>query len=161
MTIGIRLALSATLIVATGSSAGAQSIDLLITGGIVVTMNGNWDVYEDGAVAIGNGRILDVGSAADLGQKGYRPDEQIDAGGKVILPGLINAHTHVPMVLFRGLADDLELEDWLNNYIFPVEARNVTREFTAAGTRLALAEIRNGPRTEDLLWDSVDSACGR
>ena len=68
----------------------------------------------------------------------------IDARGRAVLPGLINTHTHVPMVLLRGLADDLELEDWLNNYMFPVESRHVTREFVAAGTRLGLAEMIRG-----------------
>jgi hypothetical protein len=72
----------------------------------------------------------------------------IDARGKAVLPGLINTHTHLAMVLFRGLADDLELEDWLNNYIFPVESASVTHDFVVAGTRLGLAEmIRGGVST--------------
>src|SRR6266508_4157085 len=70
-----------------------------------------------------------------------------DARGKVVLPGLINAHTHIPMTLFRGVADDLDLQDWLTKYIFPAEAKNVTRDFVVAGARLGLAEMIRGGTT--------------
>jgi 5-methylthioadenosine/S-adenosylhomocysteine deaminase len=107
-------------------------------------MNREWKIYENGFVAIRDGRIVEVGDATLLGTRSYRPAEAIDARGKVVLPGLVNSHTHIPMVLFRGLADDLKVEDWLNDYIFPVESTIVTREFTVVGTRLALAEMVRG-----------------
>lgn len=125
----------------------ANAIDLLITGGAVVTMDGERKVFDNGFVAIRGERIVEVGDAAQLASKGYRAKQIINAQGKVILPGLINTHTHIPMVLFRGIADDLNLQDWLNKYIFPAEAKNVTREFVVAGTRLGLAEMIRGGTT--------------
>lgn len=121
-----------------------QAIDLLITGGAVVTMDGERRVFDNGFVAIQGERIVGIGDAAELKAKGYRPKQTIDARGKVVMPGLVNAHTHIPMVLFRGIADDLNLQDWLTKYIFPAEAKNVTREFVVAGTQLGLAEMIRG-----------------
>ena len=109
------------------SSSDGESVDLLVTGGTVVTVDDRWNVFEAGFVAIRDGRIVEVGDAALLETRSYRAADVVDARGKAILPGLVNTHTHVPMVLFRGLADDLELEDWLNNYIFPVESRTSPR----------------------------------
>lgn len=125
-------------------SSSGGSVDLLITGGAVVTMDGERRVFDNGFVAIRGGRIVDIGDAAQLKTKRYIPGQTINARGKIVLPGLINAHTHVPMVLFRGIADDLNLQDWLTKYIFPAEAKNVTREFVIAGTRLGLAEMIQG-----------------
>jgi len=130
-----------------GAVSTANGIDLLITGGAVVTMDGEQRVFDNGFVAIRGERIIDLGDAAQLKAKGYRAKQTIDARGKVILPGLINTHTHIPMVLFRGIADDLNLQDWLTKYIFPAEAKNVTREFVVAGTRLGLAEMIRGGTT--------------
>ncbi|HEX9002730.1 MAG TPA: amidohydrolase, partial [Blastocatellia bacterium] len=130
-----------------GGVSTANGIDLLITGGAVVTMDGERRTFENGFVAIRGERIVEVGDAAQLKAKGYRAKQTIDARGKVILPGLINTHTHIPMVLFRGIADDLNLQDWLTKYIFPAEAKNVTREFVVAGTRLGLAEMIRGGTT--------------
>ncbi|MEO6725839.1 MAG: amidohydrolase family protein, partial [Blastocatellia bacterium] len=129
------------------AASNAHMIDLLITGGAVVTMDGERRVFDNGFVAIRGERIVEVGDAAQLAAKGYRPKQTIDARGKVVLPGLINTHTHIPMVLFRGIADDLNLQDWLTKYIFPAEAKNVTREFVVAGTRLGLAEMIRGGTT--------------
>src|SRR5262245_3319831 len=98
---------------------GAAGVDLLIAGGAGVTMNPDRRVFENGFVAIRGERIVDVGDAADLKAKGYKAKLSIDTRGKVVLPGLINAHTHIPMTLFRGIADDLDLQDWLTKYIFP------------------------------------------
>jgi 5-methylthioadenosine/S-adenosylhomocysteine deaminase len=126
---------------------GPASVDLLITGGAVVTMNPDRRVFENGFVAIRGDRIFDIGDAAELKTKVYKAGRTINARGKVVLPGLINAHTHIPMTLFRGVADDLDLQDWLNKYIFPAEAKNVTREFVVAGTRLGLAEMIQGGTT--------------
>lgn len=127
----------------TGSSSGT-SVDLLITGGAVVTMDGERRIFDNGFVAIRGERIIDVGEIGALKARGYRAKQTIDARGKIVLPGLINAHTHVPMVLFRGIADDLNLQDWLTKYIFPAEAKNDTREFVVAGTQLGLAEMIRG-----------------
>jgi 5-methylthioadenosine/S-adenosylhomocysteine deaminase len=126
---------------------GATAVDLLITGGAVVTMNSDRRVFENGFVAIRGERIFDVGDAADLKTKGYKAGRVIDARDKVVLPGLINTHTHIPMTLFRGVADDLDLQDWLTKYIFPAEAKNVTRDFVVAGARLGLAEMIRGGTT--------------
>jgi 5-methylthioadenosine/S-adenosylhomocysteine deaminase len=128
-------------------SAGAGAVDLLIVGGAVVTMNSDRRVLENGYVAIRGERVFDVGDSADLAAKVYKAGRTIDARGKVVLPGLINAHTHIPMTLFRGVADDLDLQDWLTKYIFPAEAKNVTRDFVVAGARLGLAEMIRGGTT--------------
>jgi 5-methylthioadenosine/S-adenosylhomocysteine deaminase len=121
----------------------SATVDLLITGGAVVTMDGRWRLHETGFVAIRGERIVAVGPAPAP----YRARRVIQARGKVVLPGLVNTHTHLPMVLYRGIADDLALQDWLQKYIFPAEARNTTREFTAAGTRLGLVELIRGGTT--------------
>ncbi len=115
-----------------------QSIDLLITGGTVVTITG--ENIDQGAVAIRDGEIIAVGPASEL-DAAFRATETIDATGSAVLPGLINAHTHAPMTLFRGIADDLALMDWLQNYIFPAEASAVDEDFVRWGTKLALAEM--------------------
>ncbi|MDX2030935.1 MAG: amidohydrolase [Blastocatellia bacterium] len=127
--------------------AAASRVDLLITGGAVLTMDGERRQFEPGFVAIRGERIVAVGDLAALRRSGYTARETIDARGKVVVPGLINAHTHLPMVLFRGIADDLDLQDWLQRYIFPAEARNVTREFVVAGTKLGLIELIRGGTT--------------
>jgi 5-methylthioadenosine/S-adenosylhomocysteine deaminase len=123
-----------------------ERVDLLVLGGTVVTMDGTRRVIEDGAVAVRAGRIMAVGTRADI-QRQYTAKESIDATGKMVTPGLINGHTHVPMTLFRGLADDLDLNDWLTKYIFPAEAKNVTEDFVRAGTQLGLAEMIRGGTT--------------
>jgi 5-methylthioadenosine/S-adenosylhomocysteine deaminase len=140
-------------------------VDLMVRGGTIVTMDGGRRVIEDGAVVISGGRIKAVGTRAELEAK-YTASEMIDATGKVVIPGLINGHTHVPMTLFRGLADDLDLQEWLTKYIFPAEAKNVTEEFVRVGTRLGLAEmIRGGTTTycdmyyfEDAIADETAKA---
>src|SRR5262245_23975038 len=103
------------------ATSSANTVDLLITGGAVVTMDGERRIYDNGFVAVRGERIVEVGDATQLKSKGYRAKQTIDARGKVVLPGLINTHTHIPMVLFRGIADDLNLQDWLTKYIFPAE----------------------------------------
>ena len=128
------------------AQSGKVSADLIVLGGTVVTMDNTRRLIEDGAIAVTRGRIVAVGSRAEI-QKSYFAPETIDAGGRIIIPGLINGHTHIPMTLFRGLADDLDLQDWLTKYIFPAEAKNVTEEFVRAGTRLGLAEMIRGGTT--------------
>ncbi|MBV9340412.1 MAG: amidohydrolase [Acidobacteria bacterium] len=124
-----------------------QKADLLITGGTVVTMDRARTVIDDGAVAITGDSITAVGPSAALESR-YGSAKIINATGKLVLPGFINGHTHVPMTLFRGLHDDVTLDEWLHKYIFPAEAKNVNEEFVRWGTRLAAAEqIRSGITT--------------
>ena len=121
--------------------------DLIVTGGIVVAMDGARTIYHDGAVVVKGDTIVAVGPRSEIEAK-HAASDTIDARGKLILPGLINGHTHVPMTLFRGLHDDVTLDDWLRKYIFPAEARNVNQDFVRWGTRLALAEqVRSGVTT--------------
>src|SRR6476469_9145562 len=142
-----------------------QSVDLLVLGGTVVTMDQTRRVIDDGGIAVSQGRVVAIGPRADIEAR-YTSRQKVVATGKVITPGLINGHTHVPMVLFRGLADDLDLQEWLTKYIFPAEAKNVTEEFVRVGTRLGLAEmIRGGTTTycdmyyfEDAIADETEKA---
>lgn len=122
------------------------SADLLILGGTIVTMDATRQVIENGGIAVKSGRILEVGPRSQIESR-YTSRRKIIATGKLITPGLVNGHTHIPMVLFRGLADDLDLQEWLTKYIFPAEAKNVTEEFVRVGTRLGLAEMIRGGTT--------------
>lgn len=137
--------------------AAAERADILITGGTVVTMAG--PNLERGSVVIRGGEIVDVGPSGEIDRK-YNAKTVIRAGGHAVTPGFVNAHTHVPMTLFRGIADDRELMDWLTNFIFPAEAKNVDREFVKWGTRLAAAEmIRSGTTTfADMYYFESDIA---
>jgi 5-methylthioadenosine/S-adenosylhomocysteine deaminase len=129
------------------SQSPKEKVDLLVTGGTVVTMNEGRTILDDGALAIQGDSIVAVGSRTEIEGKYSAPDT-LNASGKLVLPGFINGHTHVPMTLFRGLHDDVTLDDWLRKYIFPAEAKNVTEEFVRWGTRLAAAEqIRAGVTT--------------
>src|SRR3954454_23176691 len=124
-----------------------ESVDLIVSGGIVVTMNGARAVYQDGSVAIREDSIVAAGPRAEIESR-YRAPQVVDAEDHLVLPGFINGHTHVPMTLFRGLHDDVTLNDWLYKYIFPAEAKNVNEDFVRWGTRLAAAEqIRSGVTT--------------
>jgi 5-methylthioadenosine/S-adenosylhomocysteine deaminase len=126
----------------------AVTVDLLITGGTIVTMDPDRRVVEDGFLAVNGDTIVSIGpSSAMAYPKGLIAKQTIDAKGKLILPGFINGHTHVPMVLMRGLIDDVTLDDWLRKYIFPAEARNVTEDYVRWGTRLAMAEMIRGGTT--------------
>ncbi len=123
-----------------------MQVDLLVLRGTLVTMDDQRRVIEDAGIAVARGRIVAVGSRKDIISR-YTASETIDATGKIIVPGLINGHTHIPMTLFRGLADDLDLQEWLTKYIFPAEAKNVSEEFVRVGTRLGLAEMIRGGTT--------------
>jgi 5-methylthioadenosine/S-adenosylhomocysteine deaminase len=116
-----------------------QRVDLIVTGGIVVTMDSGRAILQDGSVAVRGDSIVAVGPRAEIEAR-YQSAQVIDARGHLVLPGFINGHTHVPMTLFRGLHDDVTLNDWLYKYIFPAEAKNVNEEFVRWGTRLAAAE---------------------
>jgi 5-methylthioadenosine/S-adenosylhomocysteine deaminase len=154
--LGVRLALLLLLGVTIFAGQGLaqasktnnkEKVDLLINGGTIVTMDGDRLILEDGGVAVKGDVISAIGFRSDL-EKKYIADQTIDARGKLVLPGFINGHTHVPMTLFRGLHDDVTLDEWLHKYIFPAEAKNVTEEFVRWGTRLAAAEqIRGGITT--------------
>jgi 5-methylthioadenosine/S-adenosylhomocysteine deaminase len=127
--------------------APANVVDTAIVGGTIVSMDKDRRIIEDGAIVIQKGKITNIGKRAEVMSK-IRAKQTIDATGKVIVPGLVNTHTHVPMTLFRGIADDLDLNDWLTKYIFPAEGKNVSEDFVRAGTRLGLAEfIRGGTTT--------------
>jgi len=127
----------------------AQFVDLLIFGGTIVTMDAQRRILEDGFVVVKSDSIVAIGQGTPRLPNGpIFTKQSIDAHRSLILPGLINGHTHVPMTLFRGLRDDVTLEDWLRKYIFPAEAKNVTDDFVRWGTRLAAAEqIRSGITT--------------
>lgn len=115
--------------------------DLLLTNATVLTMDEAFTVHRGGAIAIEGDSIVAVGPGA----AGVQARDTIDCAGRVVMPGLVNAHTHVPMSLLRGLADDLRLDVWLMGYMMPVEREFVDPDFVRLGTRLACAEmIRSG-----------------
>lgn len=130
----------ASLLLLSPMTWAAEPADWIYTGRYVVTMDAGRRLIENGAVAVRGERILAVGPAAEIGAK-YAAKQRLDRPAALIMPGLINTHTHAPMSLFRGIADDLRLQDWLENYIFPAEAKNVDAEFVKWGTRLACLEM--------------------
>jgi 5-methylthioadenosine/S-adenosylhomocysteine deaminase len=122
------------------SALAAESADWIWTGRYVVTMDPQRRVIENGAVAIGGERILATGPASEI-ERTYQARQRLDRPDAILAPGLIDTHTHAAMSLFRGIADDLRLQEWLEKYIFPAEARNVTPEFVRWGTRLGVLEM--------------------
>ncbi|NWG15630.1 MAG: amidohydrolase family protein [Chloroflexi bacterium] len=121
-----------------------ERVEIILAGGTVITMNDRFDVIPDGAVAIRDTSIVAVGTRAEITAV-YEADTMVDCAGQYIMPGLVNAHTHVPMTLLRGLADDLRLDVWLMGYMMPTEREFVNPEFCRVGTGLACAEmIRSG-----------------
>jgi 5-methylthioadenosine/S-adenosylhomocysteine deaminase len=139
------------LILAAAAAAAAQTarrpVSLVVTAGTVVTQNAAHQILAPGAVAIDGATIVAVDTPAAIAAR-YQAAETVAAGDEVVLPGLVNTHTHAPMVMFRGLADDLALMDWLNKYIFPAEAKTVSPEMVRIGTRLAALEmIESGTTT--------------
>ena len=120
-----------------------KTSDILLHNAIVLAMDDNYNLYEPGAVVISEDRITAVGSEDNI-LKNYNAKEIINCERRVLLPGLINAHTHVPMTLLRGLADDLRLDVWLMGYMMPVEREFVSPEFVRLGTKLACAEMIRG-----------------
>jgi 5-methylthioadenosine/S-adenosylhomocysteine deaminase len=125
------------------SRAAKEKADLVVAGGTVVTMDAEKRVIEDGAVAVRRDSIVAVGPRAEV-EPEFDAARTIDARGSLVLPGLINGHAHAAMSLLRGIADDLALNEWLEKYIFPAEARNVTRDFVTWGTRLGVLEMLRG-----------------
>jgi 5-methylthioadenosine/S-adenosylhomocysteine deaminase len=127
----------ALFFVAALSFAQTNNADWIWTARYIVAGD---SVLENGAIAIQGARILDIGPRADIEAR-YRAPNHLDQPNAILAPGLINTHTHAAMSLFRGVANDLKLQDWLEKFIFPAEARNVDREFVRWGTRLALLEM--------------------
>jgi len=136
-----------------------QTADILLMNAIVLTLDEKLALYEPGAVAVNGDTIAAVGTEADI-KATFTELEIIDCRGKVLMPGLVNAHTHVPMTLLRGLADDLRLDVWLLGYMMPVEREFVSPEFVRLGTKLACAElIRSGVTTfNDMYYFEEDVA---
>lgn len=121
-----------------------EQVDKILAGGVVLTVNQDMDLYPDGAVAIRGDSIVAVGPSEEV-QRQYTAVEVVRCEGQIIMPGLVNAHTHAAMTLLRGVADDLRLDVWLMGYVMPTEHRFVSPEFCRLGTLLACAEmIRSG-----------------
>ncbi len=121
-----------------------KNADLILYNALVLTMDEEMHQYEPGAVAVQGNSIVAVGPESEVRGE-YTAAQELDCGGKTLMPGLINAHTHVPMTLLRGLADDLRLDVWLQGYMWPVEREFVSPDFVRLGTLLACAElIRSG-----------------
>ncbi len=127
-------------------AAKAAAVDAVWSARYLVTMDPARRVIENGAIAITGDHIVDVGTRAQI-DKDYQPKLRVDRPDAILAPGLINTHTHAAMSLFRGIADDMKLQDWLEKFIFPAEARNVDRDFVRWGTRLAAIEMALGGTT--------------
>lgn len=123
-----------------------EKVDYLFTGGTIVAMDDKRSLIENGVIAVRGDKIIEVGPAADLADR-YDAGETIDCTGKALMPGFINAHTHAPMTLLRGLADDLRLDVWLMGYMMPVEREFVNPDFVRLGTKIACAEMIKGGTT--------------
>ena len=145
------------------AKAAENSIDLIVTGDHIVTMDSDTTVYERGAVAIDDGIIIAIGPASEV-LASYVATETLGGENRIVMPGLVNGHSHAAMTLLRGVADDLALMDWLTNYIFPAEVAFVDADFVRIGTELACWEmIRGGTTTfvdmyyfPDVIADAVD-----
>ncbi len=141
------LVFASVIAMASCSHPDRRPVTLVITGGGVVTIDPARRILSPGAVAIDGRDIVAVGTPEEISRQ-FSAAETIDAAGALVLPGLVNTHTHAPMVMYRGLADDLALMDWLQKYIFPAEAKTVSPEMVRVGTRLAALEmIQSGTTT--------------
>lgn len=136
-----------------------EKVDTLLVGGVVLPMNEAMDRFDNGAVAVRGDSIVAVGPAETLRQR-YEADEVVDCTGQIVLPGLVNAHTHMPMSLLRAMADDLRLDVWLLGYMMPTEREFVTPEFCRLGTLLSCAEMIRGGTTlfADMYYYEADVA---
>lgn len=130
--------------------------DFIIQDAMILTMNQNYDFYKSGYLVIKEDKIIDLGDDKDIMNR-YTAPRVIDGSGMLLMPGLINTHTHVPMTIFRGYADDLPLYEWLYEYIFPIESEFVTKENVVIATKLAIAEmLRSGTTTFNDMYYYVD-----
>ena len=128
------------------SNGDATQIDLIMTGEAIVTMDAAGTIIQDGAVAIDDGVIVALGSREEI-TASFSATRTLGGEDRVVLPGLVNGHSHAAMTLLRGIADDLALMDWLNNYIFPAEVEFVNAKFVQIGTELACWEMIRGGTT--------------
>ena len=148
------------------SHRNMQEVDLIIKGDHIVTMDANGSVYTDAAVAVDQGLIVAIGPASEI-LSTYQSNKLLEGNNRVVMPGLINGHSHAAMTLLRGMAEDMALLEWLTKYIFPAELKFVDAEFVRIGTELACWEmIRGGTTTfvdmyyyPDVIADVVES-CG-
>jgi len=150
----------------TPETQARKTIDLIIRGDHVVSMDAKGSIYRDAAVAVHQGLIIAIGPTTEIFST-YRSDNVLAGENRIVMPGLINGHTHAAMTLLRGIAEDRALMDWLSNYIFPAEIRFVDADFVRIGTELACWEmIRGGTTTfvdmyyfPDVIAEVVES-CG-
>lgn len=121
---------------------------LVVKAGWIITVNQHFEVLEDHCIVIEDDRIVDLLANTSLNeQENYRHAEVMELPGHVLMPGLINSHAHASMSLFRGIANDLPLMDWLNNHIWPAESQYVNRQFIQDGVKLAISEMIRGGTT--------------
>ncbi|HNQ42921.1 MAG TPA: amidohydrolase family protein [Candidatus Cloacimonadota bacterium] len=136
--------------------------DLIIRGGSIISMDSTYSIHEDSLMVVDKGRIIAIRPATD---EQYTADKTIDARDCLIIPGLINTHTHLPMTYFRGLADDMVLQDWLQGYIWPLEAKLVKPQFVYDATLHGASEmIKNGITLANDMYfhmGSIAEACTR
>jgi len=141
----------------------AEQADWIWSAGYVITENSNARVIENGAVAVRGERIIAVGTRAEIEAR-FTARQRLDRPDAILAPGLINTHTHAAMSLFRGIADDMRLQDWLEKFIFPAEAKNVDAEFVRWGTRLGCLEMLLGgttPFTDMYYFEEVVAEAAR
>ena len=128
------------------SHRSKQPVDLIIKGDHVVTMDAEGSVYTDAAVAVDEGLIIAIGPASEI-LTTYQSANLLEGDNQIVMPGLINGHSHAAMTLLRGIAEDMSLVDWLTKYIFPAELEFVNAEFVRIGTELACWEMIRGGTT--------------
>src|SRR5438067_3958721 len=139
--------LLALSVVTAAAQPSRRLISLVVVGGTVITESSSHQVLAPGAVAINGAEIVAVDRPDAIAAR-FTAAETVDAHDQIVMPGLVNTHTHAPMVMYRGLADDLALMEWLQKYIFPAEAKTVSPEMVRVGTRLAALEmIESGTTT--------------
>ena len=163
---GLWLALHGADTPASEAHPAKQSIDLVIRGDHVMTMDAAGSMLENAAVAVDKGVIIAIGPADEI-LSAYQPADMLAGGNRVVMPGLVNGHSHAAMTLLRGIAEDMALLEWLTNYIFPAEIEFVNADFVRIGTELACWEmIRGGTTTfvdmyyyPDVIAEVVES-CG-
>jgi len=124
-----------------GKDLQKNILDIAITGGTLMTMSAKMEIIEDSIVGIKDGLIVAVGRNNNQRYATIKAKETINASGCIVMPGLVNTHTHLPMVCFRGMADDLPLMEWLTKHIFPAETRFVNKKMVYYGAMLAMAEM--------------------
>lgn len=139
-----------------GEKKDIPNADLIISGGIIVSMDQDDRIFDNGMLVVKGDKIVAIGDSAEL-SKQWHAVQHINAHGKLIMPGLVNTHTHAAMTIFRGYADDKPLHEWLYDYIFPVESKFVNAHTVKAGTLLAMAEmLRSGTTTFNDMYYFVD-----